>query len=162
MRDRITRRTAALEAAQVAAGVAASEADPALRDLLAMHAGVLDGLPPITPDDDGVDADAEADAAWLDKISRVGVWQAVIQQTTAAIEAVLITSILRAVVVASLLVRSRRRAVRIRSILSRLARDILFALLRARLRVIHICISARIQRAGRAFALASAGPAHYC
>ena len=158
-RDRIARRAAAIEAAQVATGVAASEADPALRDLLTMHAGVLDGLPPITPDNDA-DADPAADAEWLDKHVRVAAWQDVMQRVRADITSSLITSILRIVVVASLLVQSLRHAVRIRNILSRLARDILSALILARMRVIHICISARIQRAGRAAALASAGPAH--
>ena len=157
---RIARRAAALDAADVAAGIATSEADPGLRDLLAEFADV----PAFIADaaDPEIEADAEIDDAWLNKIARVGVWQDVIQRVRTDITAAMITSILRMAAGAGLHAQSHRRAVRIRNILSRLARDILSALILARMRVIHICISARIQRAGRAAALASAGPAHYC
>ena len=164
MRDRITRRTAALEAAQVAAGVAASEADPALRDLLAMHAGVLDGLPPITPDDDDADAEADADATWLDRHARVGIWQDVMQRARTDITARLIASMLQAAgfVSAGLLARLHQRAVTLHNAIARILQAQLAALVHARMRVAHICAMARAMRAGRSSAATSAAPAHYC
>ena len=157
---RIARRAAALEAAVIAAGIAASKTDQALQDLIDEFADVpaLVVADAADPDPD-FEAEAEADAAWMDKHARVAIWQGVMRRTTAAIEAVLVTSILRAVVIAELHAQSHRHAVRIRNILSRLARDTLSALLHARLRVVHICTIARIARAGRAASAASAAPA---
>ena len=161
MRERIARRAAALESAEIAMGIAASEADPALQDLLAAFADVPEFVADADPD---LAAEADADAAWLDKISRVGVWQAVIQRTAAAIEAALITAMLRmagftGVMGTGRLVQLRQRA---RAAALRAARDTFSALTRARFRVAHICITARAMRAGRVVAATSAAHARTC
>ena len=155
VRERIARRIATLEAAKVAAGIAASETDPGLHDLLAAFADV-----PVFVAD--ADPDFEADATWLDKPVRVGIWHDVMRQTTAAIAATLITSILHeaCTLIAHWIVQTHQRAAHLSDILARAARDALSALAHARLRVAHICITARAMRAGRAVALASAAPAY--
>ena len=159
VRERIARRIATLEAAKVAAGIAASETDPGLHDLLAAFADV-----PVFVADADPDFESEADATWLDKPVRVGIWHDVMRQTTAAIAATLITSILHEAcnLIAHWIVQTHQRAAHLSDILARAARDSLSALAHARLRVAHICITARAMRAGRAVALASAAHAQCC
>ena len=157
VRERIARRIATLEAAEIAAGIAASEDDPGLRDLLAAFADV----PSFVADADPDFAEAEADATGLDKRVRVGAWQDLMQRARTDITTKIITSILRLAgfTVAHLLLRSHQRAAALHHILARLARDQISAIAHARLRVIHICISARAMRAGRVAVLASTAPA---
>ena len=160
MRKRIARRAAALETAAISAGIAASDADANFRALLDTLTGVLDGLPPITLDDDADDG-ADAAAAWQDGFERAVIWQDVMRRTTSTISVARITSVLRlaCVTIAHLTLRLHQRTAALHRILARLARYTLFALAHARLRVAHLCITARAMRAGRVAVLASTAPA---
>ncbi len=143
------------EAAAIAAGIAASEADPALHALLADAAGTLDGLPVIEPDPD-FDADADADAAWLRK--RGAAW---ILRASARRRLLIIAGALRLADAAALpeIAPAHQRDAILHNTLARAARARLAALIHARLRVIHIAAIARIARAGRSSAATSAAPA---
>ncbi len=143
------------ETAQIAAGIAGSEADPALQALLAAHAGVLDGLPEIEPDPE-FDADSDADAAWLRQRSTGWILHAVARRRLLTIAAGL-----RQVDAAALpeIAPEHQRQAHLSDILARAARARLAALIHARLRVIHVAAIARLARAGRSSAATSAAPA---
>lgn len=144
------------EAAVIAAGIAVSEADPALRDLLAAHAHVLEGLPEITPDPE---FDADADATWLRQRGEAWTLHAIARRRLLIIAAAL--RIADAAALPDLLPAHQRQA-RLTNILARAMRADLAALIHARLRVVHLAAIARLARAGRVAALASAAHARTC
>ena len=143
------------EAAAIEAGIAGSETDADLQALLAAHVGVLAGLPEITPDPE-FDADADADGAWL--YQRRAAWTL---HASARRRLLIIAGALRLADAAALpeLLPAHQRQAHLARIIARAARDSLSALAHARLRVAHICITARAMRAGRAAVLASTAPA---
>ena len=143
-------------ATQIAAGIAASEADPALQALLAAHAHVLDGLPEIVPDPD---FDADADATWLRQRGAAWILRAIARRRL-----LIIAGALRIADAAALpiIAPAHQRQAHLARIIARAARDSLSALAHARIRVAHICIAARAMRAGRVAALASAAHARTC
>lgn len=145
------------ETAAIEAGIAGSETDADLQALLAAHVGVLAGLPEITPDPE-FDADADADGAWLYQRGEAWTLHAIARRRLLRL-----ADTLRVADAAALpdLLPAHQRQARLTNILARAARDSLSALAHARLRVAHICITARILRAGRASAATSAAPA-YC
>ena len=145
------------EAAMIAAGIAASEADPALQALLADAAGTLDGLPEIEADPEF--ADAADDATWLRQRSTGWTLHAIARRRLLRL-----ADTLRLADAAALpeIAPEHQRAARLSSIIARAARDSLSALAHARIRVAHICAIARILRAGRAVAATSAAHARTC
>ena len=166
VRERIARRLAALEAAEIAAGMVASEADADFAALRAAHADVLAGLPPITLDADAdiaqvLQSQSDSDATWLDKHLRATCWHDVMKRVRTEITVAMITGMLRMACVAGINCNSASRLLRqrARAAVLRAARDIFSALTRTRFRVAHICITARAMRAGRVAVLASTAPA---
>lgn len=146
------------EAATIEAGIAASEADPALQALLADAAGTLDGLPVIEPDPEFAD-DAADDAAWLRQCSAGWILHAIARRRL-----LIIAAALRLADAAALpeIAPAHQRQARLTNILARAMRADLAALIHARLRVVHLAAIARIQRAGRSSAATSAAHARTC
>lgn len=161
--ERARAAEAAALAAEIDAGSARSEADVDWLALRAEHAHALDGLPPIEPvPDPELYTDPVADAAWLR--SRLKVW---ILRTLAERGKLVQTArgLCRAdrATWATVLVELTERAGRagdLQNTLARIARAQLLSLIRARLRVTHCAVLARIARAGRAVAATSATAAH--
>ena len=143
------------EAATIEAGIAASEADPSFAALRGMD--VLAGLPEITPDSEF--ADDAADGAWLYQRRASWTLHAIARRRLLRLADTL--RVADAAALPELLPAHQRDAV-LRNTLARFARDALSALAHARLRVAHICITARILRAGRASAATSAAHARTC
>ena len=128
-----------------------------LRSMLGEAGDVLAGLPVIEPDPDfGGDA---ADAAWLYQLRASWTLHAIARRRLLRL-----ADTLRVADAAALpeLLPAHQRHAHLARILARAARDTLSALAHARLRVAHICITARILRAGRAVAATSAAHARTC
>lgn len=113
------------------------------------------------PDADAepTNAEAEADAAWLRQREITWTLRAIARRRL-----LIIAAALRIADSAALpnLLPAHERIAHLDQILARLARDVLSALIRARIGVAHICVAARAIRAGRVAVLASAGPICIC
>ena len=166
--DRIGSRAAALvareERGETRWHATAAEPEPEitdnreLRSMLDEAGDVLAGLPEIEADPD-FDADADADAIWLRQRGEAWTLHAIARRRLLRLAAAL-----RVADAAALpeIAPEHQRAAHLFDILARHARDTLSALAHARLRVAHICITARAMRAGRASAATSAAHAQCC